>query len=584
MHGTASLVENLVGQPNAVGLEVPEGTLGELDDLNRDHMGLQSRIDGATDGIDGVAIFQHHIQIGDLEAFVLGIRDDDEELIHDAGDVGICDTVLHGQNVQEAAAVASVGATTGSVDVALRIDMTDVAHVQPELAVLVTDQNLFGGLDVVVAQHNTRAGNADLTGLVVAQLLSGAGLEDGNGGQRHGAAHVAHTGRTAGNMEGQVGASLAGAVAGGEGDLGVVISQELVDALDLGIVAGLSTGTHSNQMGDVVIGGNALGVHQNFNEHGDHGPVVGLVAHQLQVDILHIHPGIQDQQLVGGQGQQHHGNNDRNQSGGQDGMQPGAAGLLAAVEIHLGENTDDGVCGVDDLLGSAGGAAGIAAVQGPVDISGSIDLTVVVIAQSQELMPGHGILAACTLVVVQTVQALLDVLRHITVLAGVAGIHQHKGGNIGGGVILIQCNLRQEAVGKEDLGIGILHCLCIFINLVVTAENGSADPLSGQQQRDKLGHGTQENGDLITDTDAQNLQGFGDAFCSGKNQTPGDIGAIVVDCGSVQAGHIVLQILGQGAGGNLQMIHQNGGIILQPGLVNAGLASQVHIHGHVITS
>ena len=117
MHGTASLVENLVGQPNAVGLEVPEGTLGELDDLNRDHMGLQSRIDGATDGIDGVAIFQYHIPIGDLEAFVLGIRDDDEELIHDAGDVGICNTVLHRQNVQEAAAVASVGATTGSVDV-----------------------------------------------------------------------------------------------------------------------------------------------------------------------------------------------------------------------------------------------------------------------------------------------------------------------------------------------------------------------------------------------------------------------------------------------------------------------------------
>ena len=575
--------QDFVGQADAVGLEVPIGTGRQLDDLNGAHIGLQSGVDCSADAIGGVAIFQHHIQVGEETALVIRIGDVHEELVHDAGNVGVCQTVLHGQDVQIAAAIAGRGTAAHGKDMAAFVHVTHVAHVIPQLIILVDLQHSGGGFGVIVAHHQAGAADTDLTDLIVAQLLGGTGLEDGNGGQGHGAAYVAVAGGTTGNVERQR-TGLAGTEGSGELDLGLVIQQELVDALELGVVAGFGTGTQRHDVRNIVVSGDAVGVHQNVHEHGDHGPVIGLVAHQLQIDIFRSHPGIQDQQLVGGKGQQEHGDDHGHQGGRQDGVQPGGTDIGGAVEIHLHQIAQHGISGMDHLLGRAGGTAGIAAVHRAHTVGGNLHGAFVVVAHVQEFAPAHGIVAAGALALVQVVQILHNVIGHILSGAVLTGIHQDAHAYVGGVHILVQRGLGHEAVGEHDLGTGIPNGLGVFVDFIVTAQEAGADLFRCQQQGNEFGHGLQQDGDLVASADAQSPQGLGDAVGQIKKLAPGDFGAVVVDRGHIQTGAVQVQVFTEGKMGGMQLLHQSRGVIFHPGFINTGFASQHRISQCTSTS
>ena len=77
-------------------LEVVEGTLGDLDDLHGMLVLLQRLLHVSFDGLDSVALIQNSVQIRNEVAVVLPVGSDDEEGVHNTGDVGIGDLVFHG--------------------------------------------------------------------------------------------------------------------------------------------------------------------------------------------------------------------------------------------------------------------------------------------------------------------------------------------------------------------------------------------------------------------------------------------------------------------------------------------------------
>ena len=136
-------------------------------------------------------------------------------------------------------------------------------------------------------------------------------------------------------------------------------------------------------------------------------------------------------------------------------------------------------------------------------------------------------------------------------------------------------------MGEDRGGICFCNGIHIFFDGVIPDQHGSTDLFCRQKHGEKLGNTAQENRNLVAFTEAKSLQRLGDAFGSAENLSPSDLRSVVVNGWHIQAGHICLQILGERALGNLQIIQQFLRVVFQPGLVHTGFSSHGECHIHV---
>ena len=433
---------------------------------------------------------------------------------------------------------------------------------------------LGGVLRTVVPQHIAGAGAAQLAYKPVAQLLLRARLEHAQYRQRHGNAHVAVPDGIGRHGHGDVGTRLAAPIAGGEGGLAAVLLQELLGRLQLGVVHCLGARARRQQMRQVVILRNAGAVHQHIHKHGNERPAVGPVVHQLQVHILRSAEGVQHQQLVGRQRQQHHGHHHGHQAGRQRRDQPGGPELIRrAVEVHLVHHADHGIGRVHHLLGRAGGAAGVGAEQRPVFILGHGGQLLHSVSQRQKIVPSENRRAFGTARRIALVQRLADVGPQRVVIAGGAGVHQHHALHLPGGQIGVHLPHGEKIVGENHRSAGLLHRLHIFPQGVVPADQRRTHLFRGQQQIQKLRNRLQEHRDPVALADAQRVQGLSHLIRLFQQFVPGNVASVVVHRRNRPAGHILLQIGTQGAVGHLHSLHHLGRVILHPGPFLAGKAA-----------
>ena len=441
-------------------------------------------------------------------------------------------------------------------------------------------QCLGGCFGAVIAQHHAGARHADLTGGIVGQLFLGAGLEDADDAVDHRHTNVAVTHRERSHGQSGVGAGLAAAVAGSKAQVAVMLLEELLNIAQLLVVECLAAGADGQHVGHIIVSRKTLAAADNLHKHGDQGPVVGAVAHHFQVNIVHIHKRIQNEQHTAGQGQQHHGNHNSDQSRGQDGQQPsGAEFIRSAIKVHLGQHADDAVCRMDDLLGRAGGTAGVGAQQRAVNVDRSGHKAAKTLAHVTEISPHHGIRATGGNIRIQGIQGMLQVNRHSGAVAAFQSGNDNIGIHVGLLTVGFDFSLGEEVVNKNHLGIGFLNSFNVFFQGVVTAQQRSTDALGCQQQINEFRHRTQEHGDLVPLLDAKHLQSAGGGVHLTEHGSPGDIHAIVVHGNHVRVYSAHGEVLLHGAGRNLDTA-QNIWIELHPGAVNAGLASQHRVLIH----
>ena len=429
--------------------------------------------------------------------------------------------------------MALLFAAAQHVDAAVLVDEALVAGVQPPGSVAVGPQG--GGVAghvLAVAQHHAGAGDAQLADLAVIQLLLRAGPEHAHVVQGHGDAHAAVPGGDVKDGHDAAGAGLALSIGEGVGCEIVVLGQKGLDILQLHVVDGLAARAGGQQMGQVVVLGQAPAAHQGLDEHGDMGPEVGPVAHDLQVQVLHLYKGVENQNPVGGHGHEQHGDDHGHQAGRQDGHQPGGAeGHAAGVEAVLMGDADDGARRVDDLLGGAGGAAGVDPQQRPVVILGSL-LALEAITHGDKGVPVHQAVIPDRLGGIAPLNDALHIVGHGLGLGQAVGRDGDEPLNTGGGVS-VQLLLGQEVVNDHHMAAGPGDGLGILRHRVVTAQDGRAHLFGGQQQDDELRHGPEQHGELGVLPHAHGPQGPGGLVHHGEELVPGNVRPIVVDGGVV---------------------------------------------------
>ncbi len=210
--------------------------------------------------------------------------------------------------------------------------------------------------------------------------------------------------------------------------------------------------------------------HHDLNQHRNECPAVGTIAHHLKIDILRPAEGIQDQQLVGCHGQQHHCDHDSHQTGRQNRHQPSGAKLVrGTVEIHLVQVADHGMSGMDHLLGRAGRAAGIGAEQWPVNIARRGDLAMEALAQLQKDIPVQRLGTVGGLFRIILVNGGADMLRS----CGIAGAVIRRNGHNAAGLRVpaegVQLLLRHIVVSKNHFGFALSNSLYILLQRVIPA-------------------------------------------------------------------------------------------------------------------
>ena len=93
--------------------------------------------------------------------------------------------------------------------------------------------------------------------------------------------------------------------------MAVVGFQPLLSLAELRVIVRLASNASRHNVRDVVIFGNAGTADENFHKVGDHEPNIRFIAHNLQIHVLGFTEGVQNQQFVGSQRHQDHGNHGR---------------------------------------------------------------------------------------------------------------------------------------------------------------------------------------------------------------------------------------------------------------------------------
>ena len=278
-------------------------------------------------------------------------------LLH--GGVAADDVFDHGREYLEAVVTDDQPLDAGVEEhEAVFVHVTDVAGVRPEFSVSVAVQQ-NGGLVgfVVIALHDSRAGDADLAALADGQLILGARFKDGHDrvDQRDAdtADFVDSTGSCGGGRR-----DLGHAVALCQRELCAVLLQERIDCLLGTHRDGVAAGSIVADEGQILVlqqqrRGHLLVV----GRHAEH--VLRLVLPDQGTQLFRVQIGDDDHGKAQHQRQVHAAGVAIGNERGHDVHQLLAAAeqlfvstelLCDGVEVHIGQH---------DALGRAGGAAGV---------------------------------------------------------------------------------------------------------------------------------------------------------------------------------------------------------------------------------
>ena len=441
---------------------------------------------------------------------------------------------------------------------AVLIHIADVAGVCPDAAIRVVAQqgSRFGGL-AVIALHDGRAGDAELTALADGQFGVGTWLKHRHKGVHQRDAHTAHLVGKAGSSGGSR-RNLGHAVALGQAVLHAVSGQEVVHAL---------LGTHRDGVAAssiVADEGQILVLQQQRRGHllvvGRHAEhVLRLVLPDQGTQLCRVQIGDDNHGKAQHQRQVHAAGVAIGNERGHDVHQLLAAAeqlfvsaelLCDGVEVHIGQH---------DALGRAGGAAGVHHHAGVIRVV-RLGTGVFALTGGNEILPADHVGRIAVLVGGGQLVAHGQMQRQ-----GVGGGHHQHPFHVGALGSLLAAVV-DHVQADEQVGVHLGDVLVDALSTIARVHQiqGGTDHVGSIERIDDLRGHHADHGGNVAFFHADGTEGRRRLFDVDDEVGISDLAAVIGDGGLGQVRFVLAADVLEGAAFRRRLIEELGVIVFEP--------------------